>query len=533
MKKRLMKVLTIGIICILICGLLPKLGIRAADTGLSEKKKTIMVGESFTLTLKNASGKVTWKSSDKKVATVKKGVVTAVSEGKAKITAKNNGKKYTCKITVKKAKNADVKVSGIEIMKTGIAADWVILTGNYASAVKNSDDWNKCEAYLVNAEGKTIVHQVYSETVDGGLSSEFGYSDPGYTVMESGLILCDGVGYFKENGKKVFKLDWQDNANYILKTTEYDDGVAVVVLGEKVDDETYYYLINEKGKVVVKIQVNKNENSTHTCEWLGDPNEGMTAYHHEESRIYTNETTVTSQYIEQLIGYYDNKGKLLEVKDGNGEHYSYGWDFSGGLAAVKDSKTGLIGFINKKGKLIIPCDYTGFWGDGCTDGYILVSMDVNGEEKTGVIDKNGKVIIPFEYDDRGYGQVQAYGLFRMFKDGKAGALNNKGKVVIPFKYNGLEVLNDDYVIAINEAEKYGVIDRKNNTVINFDYEDMWWASEKYNLFAVCKDGKYGCISINGEIIVPFEYDDISSVSDDGVAYAIKNGQLYVVKLKLK
>ena len=44
----------------------------------------------------------TWSSSDKKVATVKAGKVTAVKAGTCTITAQvNNGKKLTCKVTVK------------------------------------------------------------------------------------------------------------------------------------------------------------------------------------------------------------------------------------------------------------------------------------------------------------------------------------------------------------------------------------------------------------------------------------------------
>ncbi len=48
------------------------------------------------------AGKITWKSSNKKVATVSsKGKVTAKKKGKATITAKVAGKTYKCKVTVK------------------------------------------------------------------------------------------------------------------------------------------------------------------------------------------------------------------------------------------------------------------------------------------------------------------------------------------------------------------------------------------------------------------------------------------------
>lgn len=70
---------------------------------LNKTKATIRVGRSVKLKLKNAKAKkVKWSSSNKKVATVKKGLVTAKKKGKATITAKYKGKKYKAKITVKK-----------------------------------------------------------------------------------------------------------------------------------------------------------------------------------------------------------------------------------------------------------------------------------------------------------------------------------------------------------------------------------------------------------------------------------------------
>ncbi len=77
-----------------------------AAVKISKKKLTLTVGQKATLKMKGTKKKVTWKSANKKIATVsKKGVVTAKAAGKVKITAKVKGKrkKYTCVVTVKAA----------------------------------------------------------------------------------------------------------------------------------------------------------------------------------------------------------------------------------------------------------------------------------------------------------------------------------------------------------------------------------------------------------------------------------------------
>ena len=75
---------------------------------LSKTKLTLETGNTAKLkaTIKPAkvySTKLTWTSSNKKVVTVKNGKLTAVKAGKATITVRTaNGKKATCKVTVKK-----------------------------------------------------------------------------------------------------------------------------------------------------------------------------------------------------------------------------------------------------------------------------------------------------------------------------------------------------------------------------------------------------------------------------------------------
>lgn len=76
---------------------------------INKKKKTLRVGKKYKLKVSfwpaRLHGKVKWKSSNKKIASVsKKGVVKARKKGKARIYATYGSMKKSCKIVVKKKK---------------------------------------------------------------------------------------------------------------------------------------------------------------------------------------------------------------------------------------------------------------------------------------------------------------------------------------------------------------------------------------------------------------------------------------------
>ena len=74
----------------------------AAKVKLSKKSVTLTVGKKKTIKVKGTKDKVTWATSDKKVATVSsKGKITAKGEGTCNITATVGSKTLTCKVTVK------------------------------------------------------------------------------------------------------------------------------------------------------------------------------------------------------------------------------------------------------------------------------------------------------------------------------------------------------------------------------------------------------------------------------------------------
>lgn len=87
--------------------------VKVENPKISLSYLTIQKGKDFKLKVKGTSQKVTWSSSNKKIAKVNsKGVVKAVNEGTATITAKVGKTKYTCRVHVIKANYAEkIKLS--------------------------------------------------------------------------------------------------------------------------------------------------------------------------------------------------------------------------------------------------------------------------------------------------------------------------------------------------------------------------------------------------------------------------------------
>ena len=121
MKKILKKMLVIVVAAAILLSVHPDIQASAA-VKLSATKKTVYVGETFTMKVSGTTKAVKWSSSNKAVASVtQKGKVTAKKSGKATITAKVSSKSLKCAVTVKdkfSASNALKNIS-VDLKDTG------------------------------------------------------------------------------------------------------------------------------------------------------------------------------------------------------------------------------------------------------------------------------------------------------------------------------------------------------------------------------------------------------------------------------
>ena len=116
LKKALVMVLALAMV--LTCAMVTP--VQAAGK-LNKKSVSIYETETVSLTVKGVKS-VTWKTSDKKIATVdKKGLVKGVKKGTCTVTAKDTKTKaaYSCRVTVKAANSLGIAAKDISVFTGG------------------------------------------------------------------------------------------------------------------------------------------------------------------------------------------------------------------------------------------------------------------------------------------------------------------------------------------------------------------------------------------------------------------------------
>lgn len=125
--------------------------LAAEDIKLNKTKLTVEVGTSYTLKINGTKEKVTWKSSNSKIAKVdKSGKVTGVKEGNATITATVGKKSYTCKVTVIKQ---EYKIAGSGLAKVKSHQE---IINNYMTVAKTI---NKVTVPVYGDEALTYIQK--------------------------------------------------------------------------------------------------------------------------------------------------------------------------------------------------------------------------------------------------------------------------------------------------------------------------------------------------------------------------------------
>lgn len=222
---------------------------------LNATSRTLYVGKTTTLkvksvTPKKASKKVTFKSSNKKVATVNsKGVIKAVKPGKATITvtSKSNKKvKATCKITVKQyVKKLTVKnaVNNTVAIKKGKSLTLQVkVEPSNASNKKVTYTTKNKKIATVNSKGKVTAKKAGKTTIT--IKSKDGKAKKNITV----IVPKTAVSKVKLNTSKK---TLTEGSSFTLKAMVSPSKATTKIVSWK-SSNTKVATVSTKGKVVAK-----------------------------------------------------------------------------------------------------------------------------------------------------------------------------------------------------------------------------------------------------------------------------------------
>ena len=164
---------------------------------------------------------------------------------------------------------------------------------------------------------------------------------------------------------------------------------------------------------------------------------------------------------------------------------------------LEDFRHGKYKYEPKLGELRLVQD-NNMWGYADDEGNVVIQ---------------GQFHIAYEFNSRDYAVVM--------KDGYYGVINKKGETVVPFEYHNMLYcgLYDDNYIIVHKYLKRGVINLKNEIVIPIKYDHIFQYGP--NIFRVKVSKKYGLINDKGETVVPIVYDSIDRMGYNNGIYRLR------------
>ena len=189
--------------------------ITVESVTLNESNLTLTVGESATLTASvkpdnAANKKVTWSSSNKAVASVNGGKVTAISAGSATITATTDdgGKKATCVITVNDIAVKTIKLNATERILT--VGEIVTLTATITpeNATNKNLVWSSSNESVASVDnGKISAHSAGRTSIN--VTNESGDAKASCSVYVWGDSPADyEIWYSTNDNQKIDRGGW-------------------------------------------------------------------------------------------------------------------------------------------------------------------------------------------------------------------------------------------------------------------------------------------------------------------------------------
>lgn len=192
--------------------------------------------------------------------------------------------------------------------------------------------------------------------------------------------------------------------------------------------------------------------------------------------------------------------------------YTHVWFFSEGLAAVE--KDGKIGFVNMKGKLVIPHKFMLRTNDHPDIAfYNGMCVIANGNGQLGVIDRKGEWIVKPVYEDV---KLTDSGIIVSTSNSKS-LLNNKGEILQKDLVVKVEPLNCD--VQLKEKGADG----------NWKVQDVEMKMDYYVYYTNAQGDRCGLMDKDGNRLTEPVYGKIEALNEHLFSFYLLDGETQIVK----
>ena len=257
---------------------------QAATVKINKSKATIYVGETVALKITGTTKSITWKSSDKSIATVsKKGIVTGKKAGKVTITAKVNNKSYKCTRVVKKPITlvTDIITTSSSLL-VPVNSRFAFNATVYPSTADDTLEWKSSNEKIVKVDEAGVclavaegTAYIYATVTDGsGISAKWEISVNNdfskrisSNYKEINLSLTDiKTVILRIPGDVVGEVFTCEQSNIILIAKWKEDAYEVIISPFK-EGETYLIFTSNlyQGEYKIKVTVGGNLSPTVTA----------------------------------------------------------------------------------------------------------------------------------------------------------------------------------------------------------------------------------------------------------------------------
>ena len=207
---------------------------QTVSAKLSATEISLLVGQTQTLTVSDYSGAIAWTTSNASIATVSEGIVVAVGEGIAYITAKCGDEELTCKISVTQQEVA-VPTLILDKSKTKIGKGYTLTITPYLQIGLTIDKLDRANVVWQTSDVSiaTVNQGVVAGVKTGEVTITACYEKDGETLTESATLTVVNINYHKVyyNGEEVTALNPVDVVvadTYFNSTTKSSASVKIM-----------------------------------------------------------------------------------------------------------------------------------------------------------------------------------------------------------------------------------------------------------------------------------------------------------------